>query len=183
MKLLVLAILVLVVIACFGSREGFVDFGLSGYKKPLGRFSFVDNQQNIDVSSLTPVEGALTADEVASVIRSMQEYVKSTQNVCLEPIQTIYVNKYSPDIYNARVMFYNKSHRFVTELVATLNGPETVVDIRTQVPSQDASGPDAFLGSSDFSGFTDSNEISPSSSATDAVIKAVAEDTRAYNSS
>ena len=186
MKLLILTILVLIVITCFGSREGFIDFGLSGYKKPVGRFSFVDTLQNIDVSTMTPVDEAISSNDIASIIRSIQVYVKDNYNVCLEPIQTVYINKYSPDIYNARVMFYNKTHRFATEIVATLNGPDTVADIRTQVPAQDVSGPVGFTDKSDTAAFTNSDEllksVSPSATAMDAVVKATAEDTRAYNS-
>lgn len=143
MKLPLIALAVIVTIACLGSREGFVDFGLSGYKKPIGRFAFAESTQNIDVSSMTPEEGPLSPDEIATVIKSIQEYVKSKHDVCLHPVQTIYINKYSPDIYDARIMFYNTTYHFGTELVATLSG-KTISSIRTSIPAEAISGPVGF---------------------------------------
>ncbi len=180
MKVLIVSLLVIVLIVCFGSREGFVDFGFSGYKKPVGRFAIDDIIQPVDVTSMTPEETSLSSADVSTIIRSIQVYVKDTHNVCLEPIQTIYINKYSPDIYNARVMFYNKTHRFATELVATLNGTNTIASVRTHVPAQDISGPAGYTSGSGAS-FADTDDflasVSPSKTAMDATIKAVAQET------
>lgn len=185
MNVLIISLLVLVIIACFGSREGFVDFGFSGYKKPVGRFAFTDTIQTVDVSAMEPLDDQLTPNEISSVIRAIQVYVKENHDVCLEPTQTIYINKYSPDIYNARVMFYNKAHRFATEIVATLNGTDTIASIRTQVPANDVSGPAGYTDAVT-SNFVQTDEflqsVSPSKNAMDAVIRATAQDTIAYNS-
>ena len=143
MKLPLIALAVIVAAVCLGSRESFVDFGLSGYKKPIGRFAFSDSIQNIDISSMKPEEGPVSPDEITTVIKSIQEYVKSKHNVCLHPVQTIYINKYSPDIYDARVMFYNTTHHFGAEVMATMTG-STIASIRTRVPAEAVSGPVGF---------------------------------------
>ena len=185
MHVLIVALLVIVLIVCFGSREGFADIGFSGYRKPVGRFAIDDTIQPVDVTSMEQIEAALTTAEVSSIIRSIQLYVKDNHSVCLEPIQTIYINKYSPDIYNARIMFYNKTHLFATELVATLNGTDTVASIRTHVPSGDVSGPAGYTDTNTAT-FTSTNEflesVSPSKTAMDAAVSAIAQDTNAYNS-
>ena len=118
MNYTLVALAVILMVFLCGSREGFIDFGLSGYVKPITNFK-VSEGAPVDVSQYKRDMTVLTRDEIAGIIKVMQESTKKESGQCLQPIQTIYINRYTGpqgDMYDSRVMFFDQVHDFVTEL-------------------------------------------------------------------
>ena len=186
--LLILSILLLILLC--GSREGFVDFGLSGWTKPVDHYSFVDKDMDIDMQKYKKDLTDIGTNKLSNIIYTVQQYAKKNTGQCLQPIETIYVNKYSGPqgtLYDTRLMFYDQKHYFMTELmtrlIETAGGDGfQVASMRTQIPASDSSGP----GGMDLPDPTGSNPgeflqqreilkaVSPSKSGMEAVLKALA---------
>ena len=184
--LLILAILLLILLC--GSREGFVDFGLSGWTKPVDNYSFVDKDMNIDMQEYKKDLTDIGTNKLSNIIYSVQQYAKKSTGQCLQPIETIYVNKYSGPqgtLYDTRLMFYDQKHYFMTELMTRLietgDGNFQVASMRTQIPASDSSGPggmDLPAPGNSPGEFLQQREIlkavAPSKSGMEAVLKALA---------
>ena len=135
--ILVLAV-VIFVLAC-GSREGFIDFGFSGYKKPITNFELKDGDA-ADLSNYKRDLTKVTPSEISSIISVIQKTAKEQTGQCLDPIQTVYINRYTNpqggSLFDSRVVFFDKSHHFVTELTAQMlknsNDTFSVLSLRTQ---------------------------------------------------
>ena len=184
MKYLVLVLVALMTICFMGSREGFVDFGFSGYHKPVSDFNFSDEVQAIDMSKYKRDSTEIPADKINGIVQVVRHSLKERTGKCMEPVETIYINKYSDDkasVYDTRFMFYDPAHFFMSEILATIiqnNGSDDfmVGTIRTQVPSADVSGPNPYVSDS-HSQFDEYpqilKDVGPSKSALDAVSKAL----------
>lgn len=184
MKYLILVLALLMVICFCGSREGFVDFGFSGYHKPVSDFSFDSETQAIDMSQYTKDITNIPAQKVNGIIDVLKSTILNTTGKCMIPIQTIYINKYSNDsstIYDTRFIFFDNKHSFASEILAKLIQNKDSEDfmvgsIRTQVPSNYV-GPDAFKGDVFGSSYEEYpqllKDISPSRDALQAVSMAL----------
>ena len=184
MKYLILVLALLMVICFCGSREGFVDFGFSGYHKPVSDFSFDSETQAIDMSQYTKDITNIPAQKVNGIIDVLKNTILNTTGKCMIPIQTIYINKYSNDsstIYDTRFIFFDNKHSFASEILAKLIQNKDSEDfmvgsIRTQVPSNYV-GPDAFKGDVFGSSYEEYpqllKDISPSRDALQAVSMAL----------
>ena len=191
MNYTLLLLVFLLAILLLGSREGFVDFGLSGWSKPVDHYSFVDKDMNIDMNTYKKVLTDITATKLRNIISSIQVYAKDKTQQCLEPIETVYVNKYSGpqgSMYDTRMMFYDQKNYFMTEIMTKLlekpggDGTFQVASMRTQIPAGDASGPAGsdMSASQPMSQFLSNPEIlqniAPSKSGMEAVLKALKQD-------
>tara|TARA_R110002074_G_scaffold282245_1_gene453768 strand:- start:1572 stop:2177 length:606 start_codon:yes stop_codon:yes gene_type:complete len=189
MNYTLLLLVFLLAILLMGSREGFVDFGLSGWTPPVDHYSFVDDNIKIDMNTYKKDITDISTSKLANLISSVQVYAKKTTNQCLQPIETIYVNKYSGPqgaLYDTRMMFYDAKNYFMTEIMTKLlekpggEGSFQVASMRTQVPADDASGPRGMdLGQlQPDSSFLPQSEIlssiNPSKSGMEAVLKTLA---------
>jgi len=153
MKYLILVLVALMAICFFGSREGFVDFGFSGYHKPVSDFDFADEVQAIDMSQFKRDLTKIPPGKLNDLVEVVKHTIKTKTGKCMTPVQTIYVNKYSGDkasVYDTRFMFYDPKHFFASEILAKViqnnDSDEFMVGtIRTQVPTS-AVGPQAFGG-------------------------------------
>lgn len=174
---LVALVLILMFLLC-GSREGFVDFGFSGYKKPVTNFRVSDGDA-VDLSEYKRDETLLTSDEISSMIGAIQERTKTDTGECLQPVQTIYINKYTGpqgNMYDSRIMFFDPAHQFVTELSSQLlkntGNSFSILSIKTP---QEISDKNAFKGGSiaNFLPETDlQTAIAPTKGLLDNVVKA-----------
>ena len=186
-----LALIVLLAIFFFGSREGFVDFGLSGWSKPVENFNVDEVETKVDLSQFKRELTDIAPSDLSKIIDTMTAFMQNKTGKCLTPIETIYVNKYSGPqgevMYDNRVMFYDTKHFFVTEVMSKLlkndNDSYTVASMRTQVPSRDVSGPAAMNDDvQQMSTFVDQDElltaINPSKSGMEAVLKALSKNTK-----
>ena len=185
MKYLILVLVALMAICFFGSREGFVDFGFSGYHKPVSDFSFADEAQAIDMSQYTRDVTKIPPNKINDIVEIVKSTIQNRTGRCMTPVQTIYINKYSSDkasVYDTRFMFFDPKHSFASEILAKLiqnNGSDEfmVGSIRTQVPSTYESGPVAFRGDTAGSTFEEYpqllKDIAPSRDAFQAVSRAV----------
>ena len=97
MKWIPITLLIIVILICCGSREGFVDFGFSGYKKPVSNFSFTDTVQDINLDNYKRDNSAVPPTTIAGIINSLKVHLSEKHSVCMEPIETMYVDKYSKD--------------------------------------------------------------------------------------
>lgn len=166
MKWVLVTLLIFVIIVCCGSREGFVDLGFSGYKKPISDFSFTDTLQDVNLDNYKRDNSAIPPTTIASVINAIQGHLSEKHSVCMEPIETMYVDKYTNQgevAYNSRMMFYSKDHHFAAEIMSksiqNADGSIVVASVRTQVPSSDISGPSAYSGEAAGSEFINRVEI------------------------
>ena len=191
MNYTLLLLVFLLVILLWGSREGFVDFGLSGWTKPVDHYSFVEKDMNIDMNAYKKQVTDVTTGKLSHIIATVQNYAKAKTGQCLQPIETIYVNKYTGpqgNMYDTRVMFYDQKNYFMTELMTKLlekPGDDSgfqVASMRTQIPAGDASGPQgsdmsqseplsAFLPQIDIL-----SSISPSKTGMEGVMKSISQD-------
>jgi len=167
MKWIPIALLIIVILICCGSREGFVDFGFSGYKKPVSNFSFTDTIQDVNLDNYKRDNSAVPAATIAGIINAVKVHLSEKHNVCMEPIETMYVDKYASGgevAYDSRMMFYSKDHHFAAEIMSksiqNADGSVVVASVRTQVPSSDISGPSAYSGEGAGSAFSNRVEIS-----------------------
>ena len=191
MNYTLLLLVFLLAILLWGSREGFVDFGLSGWSKPVDHYSFVEKDMNIDMNTYKKVLTDITATKLRNIISSIQVYAKAKTQQCLEPIETIYVNKYSGpqgSMYDTRMMFYDQKNYFMTEIMTKLlekpggDGTFQVASMRTQIPAGDASGPAGsdMSASQPMSQFLPQidilDSISPSKTGMEAVLKSISKD-------
>ena len=191
MNYTLLLLVFLLAILLWGSREGFVDFGLSGWSKPVDHYSFVDKDMNIDMNTYKKDLTDITAKKLRNIISSIQVYAKAKTQQCLEPIETIYVNKYSGpqgSMYDTRMIFYDQKHYFMTEIMTKLlekpggDGTFQVASMRTQIPAGDASGPAGsdMSASEPLSQFLPQPEIlksiAPSKTGMEAVLKSLKQD-------
>ena len=184
MNYLIVALAILLFICFCGTREGFVDFGLSGYHKPVGEFSMVEDVQDVDISSYKRDITQMPVSVINDVTQVVQSFIRERTGKCLQPIETIYVNKYSGEtgvMYDTRFMFYDPKHFFVSEIMARVlknnkSDTYTISSVRTQVPSADQSGPSPYGGAS-VDTFVSQPEIlsaiNPSNDALEAVSKAL----------
>lgn len=185
MKYLILVLAVLMVICFCGSREGFIDFGFSGYHKPVSDFSFADDAQAIDMSQYKRDVTKIAPNKISDIVEVVKSTILNRTGKCMVPIQTIYINKYSSDkasVYDTRFMFFDPKHSFASEILAKLiqnndSDDFMIGSIRTQVPSMYASGPAAFRGDVAGSSFEEYpqilRDIAPSQNAFQAVSRAV----------
>lgn len=67
---------------------------------------------------------AIPADFIAELLTKIQEHIKAETGLCMSPVQTIYVDKYSGDFYDVRVMFYSPEHHFSSEISAIFRDGE-----------------------------------------------------------
>ena len=189
MNYTLLFLVFLLAILLWGSKEGFVDFGLSGWTPPVDHYSFVENNMKIDMNTYKKDLTDISTSKLANIISSVQVYAKEKTGQCLQPIETIYVNKYSGPqgaMYDTRLMFYDAKNYFMTELMTKLlekpggEGDFQVASMRTQIPAGDASGPggmdlgqiqpnSAFLPQSEIL-----KSIAPSKTGMEAVLKTLA---------
>ena len=175
MNYTLLLLVFLLVILLWGSREGFVDFGLSGWTKPVDHYSFVEKDMNIDMNAYKKQVTDVTTGKLSHIIATVQNYAKA---------------KTGPqgNMYDTRVMFYDQKNYFMTELMTKLlekPGDDSgfqVASMRTQIPAGDASGPQgsdmsqseplsAFLPQIDIL-----SSISPSKTGMEAVMKSISQD-------
>lgn len=189
MKYLILVLIVLMAICFLGSREGFVDFGFSGYHKPVSDFSFADESQAVDMSQYTRDVTKIPSNKISDIVEVVKSTIKNRTGKCMIPIQTIYINKYSgadATVYDTRFMFFDPKHSFASEILAKLiqnndSDDFMIGSIRTQVPSSYESGPEAFRGDVSGSSFEEYPQllknIAPSSDALQAVSRAVKQNT------
>jgi hypothetical protein len=182
-----LVILLIILVCVFmGTKEGFVDFGLSGWEKPVAKFNVNEDPDPVDMSQYTQDLTDIAPSKIASILETVKSFMKEKTQKCLVPIETIYVNKYTGPrgtMYDTRFMFYDTKSYFVTELMSKVmeqgdTGNFTVSSARTQVPAADASGPQGSLPSSGCaSAFLPDTEllqsINPSKSGMEAVLKAL----------
>ena len=184
MNYLVFVLIALMVICFVGSREGFVDFGFSGYHKPASNFNFSEEVQAINMSDYRRDTTEIPVDKVNGIVQVVKHSLGQRIGRCMEPVETIYINKYSNDkasVYDTRFMFYDPKHFFMNEILATVlqnNGSDDYMigTIRTQVPSADVSGPLPYTenGGSHFEEYPQLlKDLGPSKSALDAVSKAL----------
>lgn len=185
MNYLILVLAALMAICFCGSREGFIDFGFSGYHKPASDFNFSDETQAVDMSQYTRDLTEVPVDTVRDIVVAVNDALKVKTGACMTPVQTIYINKYSNNkasVYDTRFMFYSPKHFFTTEILAKVvqnkDSPAyTVNTIRTQVPAASVGGPGPFGGEGEASSFEEYpqllRDIAPSSSALQAVSKAL----------
>jgi len=186
MNCTLILILVILFFVFMGSKEGFVDFGFSGWEKPVAKFNVNEDPDPLDMSLYTQDLTDISPGKIGSIIETIQEFMKEKTKKCLVPLETIYVNKYSGPrgtMYDTRFMFYDPSGYFVTELMGKVieqgdTDTFTVSSVRTQVPAADASGPQGSLPSSGCaSAFLPDTEllkaINPSSSGMEAVLKSL----------
>ena len=185
MKYLILVLAAIMAICFFGSREGFVDFGFSGYSKPVTDFSFADEAQAIDMSQYTRDVTNISPKKINDIVEIVKSTILNRTGKCMTPVQTMYINKYSSDkasVYDTRFMFFDPKHSFASEILAKLiqnnDSDEFMVgSIRTQVPSSYESGPAAFGGDVAASSFEEYpqilKDIAPSQNALQAVSRAV----------
>lgn len=166
MKWVITALLIIVILVCCGSREGFVDFGFSGYKKPVSNFTFTDTIQDINLDNYKRDNSAVPTATIAGIINALQVHLAEKHNICMEPVETMYVDRYSSGgniVYNSRMMFYSKKHHFATEIMSksmqNADGSVVIASVHTQVPSSDISGPSAYSGETKGSKFVDRVEI------------------------
>tara|TARA_R110002074_G_scaffold123161_1_gene258434 strand:+ start:211 stop:834 length:624 start_codon:yes stop_codon:yes gene_type:complete len=191
MNYTLLLLVFLLAILLWGSREGFVDFGLSGWSKPVDHYSFVEKDMNIDMNTYKKDLTDITTTKLRNIISSIQVYAKAKTQQCLEPIETIYVNKYSGpqgSMYDTRMMFYDQKNYFMTEIMTKLlekpggDGTFQVASMRTQIPAGDASGPAGsdMSASQPMSQFLPQidilDSISPSKTGMEAVLKSISKD-------
>ena len=186
MNYLVVALVILMAICFWGSREGFVDFGFSGYHKPVGDLNFSDELQAVDTSNYKRDSTVIPLEKLNAIANVVTEYLKNKTGKCMQPIETIYINKYSGesgDMYDTRFMFYDPKHFFVAEILAKVlqnkkSDQYMISSVRTQVPSVDQSGPLPYGGgaTSQFVEYPEIlNSINPSNNALQAVSKALEE--------
>lgn len=143
-KFLLIALFVFALVMCT-TREKFVEvFGFAGYAKP----ATVDYD-----SSLAPIKEEeyveqqkfeITPDIVSDIVNVIQKHVRDKQNLCVQPVETNFVNKLvnttdeTKVLYRARMMFMVPSgFPFGVAISAdVLMAPTpTLVRIQTQ-PSQ-----------------------------------------------
>ena len=182
-----LVILLIILVCVFmGTKEGFVDFGLSGWEKPVAKFNVNEDPDPLDMSQYTQDLTDIAPSKIGSILNSIKSFMKEKTQKCLVPIETIYVNKYTGPrgtMYDTRFMFYDTKSYFVTELMSKVleqgdTDNFTVSSVRTQVPAADASGPQGSLPSSGCaSAFLPDTQllqsINPSKSGMEAVLKAL----------
>ena len=184
MNYLIVALVILLFICFYGTREGFVDFGLSGYHKPVSEFSMVADVQDVDISNYKRDIAPIPVPVINEVTQVVQEFIRQRTGKCLQPIETIYINKYSGDngsVYDTRFMFYDPKHFFVSEIMAKIlqnKGADaySISSVRTQVPSADQSGPSPYGGNAADSFISQPeilSAINPSKDAMEAVSKAL----------
>jgi hypothetical protein len=181
-------VILLIILFCvfMGTREGFVDFGLSGWEKPVAKFNVNEDPDPLDMSQYTRDLTDIAPSKISSILATVKDFMKEKTSKCLVPLETIYVNKYSGPrgaMYDTRFMFYDPKSYFVTELMSKVveqgdTNNFTVSSVRTQVPAADASGPQASLPSSGCaSAFLPDTEllqsINPSRNGMEAVLKAL----------
>tara|TARA_Y100001936_G_scaffold106731_2_gene104850 strand:- start:13676 stop:14236 length:561 start_codon:yes stop_codon:yes gene_type:complete len=182
MKMMYLLLFVAVLfIVLRSTKEGFVDYGFSGWKKPVPRLTITDGKP-VDTSTLRRDLTVLSPDTIGGIVNAVAESAKQTTNMCFTPIETIYINKYSGesgDFFDSRIMFYCPNNYFTVELISQVRAEGTgyrVTSMRTQVPSNDANGPSGFANDTG-SVFVSHDEllktVSPSNSAMNAVLKAL----------
>lgn len=163
------------------TKENFVDFGFSGWKKPVDRLA-LSYGSPVNLSGYKRDLTVLSSTQIGGIIDAMMKAGKKATKMCLDPIETIYINKYSGedgDIYDSRVMFYSKDHYFAVELIGQVKSEGNgyrVVSLRTQRPANDANGPtaDSLQGfqAASFTPYDDMlKKVSPSKSAMEAVLK------------
>ena len=181
MKYLVLVLTALMAICFFGSREGFIDFGFSGYSKPVSDFSISDDAQGVDMTQYRRDTTDIPTGKLSDIVEIVKSTISKKTGKCMVPIQTIYINKYSNDkaaVYDTRFMFFDPKHSFASEILAKIiqnndSDEFTVGSIRTQVPSNYTSGPAAFTGdvkASSFEAYPQIlKDIAPSQNALQAV--------------
>lgn len=186
MNYLVIALVLLLVFCFWGSREGFVDFGFSGAHKIARNVSFSEDIQDVDLSSYKRDLTEIPIAKLDAIAQVVQHAVNRITGKCMQPIETIYINKYSGetgDAYDARFMFYDAKHSVATEILAKVLQNEgsdeyMIAQVRTQVPSADRSGPAAFT-SGNQAQWVEYPEIlksvAPSKDAMDAVVKSLNE--------
>ena len=186
MNYLIIALAILLAICFCGSREGFVDFGFSGWQKPVEDFSFSKDVQDVDLSTYTRDTSEIPISKLNDIAQVVQHSVKKITGKCMKPIETIYINKFSSetgDAYDTRFMFFDPKHSFVSEILAKVlqnkgSDDYSIASIHTQVPSNDTSGPLPY-GDNSQAQWVEYPEIltsiSPSKDALGAVTKALEE--------
>ena len=189
MNYLTVALILILFFCLCGSREGFIDHGFSGMHKPVDNFNFSVDVQAVDTSNYKKDLTQIPVDKLNEIAMVVQQYITQYTGNCMQPIETIYINKYTGDggdMYDTRFMFYDPIHFFVVEILAKVlqNDGSTeymVATISTQVPSSDSSGPSAYNGNSAGT-FVEYPEIlssiAPSKDAMDAVVKSLKENTQ-----
>lgn len=185
-----LALLILLALFFVGTREGFVDFGLSGWSKPVENFDVDITEKKFDFSQFKRELTDISPADLSKLIEVTKGFMKQKTGKCLTPIETVYVNRYTGPqgevLYDSRMMFYDTKHYFVTELMGKLlkndDNSYTVASMRTQVPAQDVSGPAAMNDSvTQMSQFVQKDDllaaINPSKTGMQAVLKALNKNT------
>ena len=186
MNYLVIALVILLFFCFCGSREGFVDFGFSGWHKPVEDFNFSEDVQDVDLSTYTKDLTEIPTAKLDAIAQVVKAAVNKITGKCMQPIETIYINKYTGstgDAYDARFMFFDHKHSFVAEILAKVlqnkgSDEYTIASVRTQVPAADISGPAAY-GGNGAAGWVEYpqilKDISPSKDALAAVTKSLQE--------
>ena len=141
---LILVIVLVLAIICWPSmKENFIDFGFSGYRKPIDELSINKTVKEVDVSDYTKVLSNPSSEEVKDILNITQSYVNKNFGVCLHPILVNYVDKYTgPEdpktkksdlMYKSRAMFFDSRQHFGVQVDSTVVNNELVF-VGTQTP-------------------------------------------------
>ena len=105
----ILAILAIIIILTT-KKEKFVEvMGFAGITKDTSDIVIADNIGKVDETKYTKQEKySITPDITNDIVKLIQKYINSKYGICVHPIETNYINKYTNKtdiLYKSRMIF------------------------------------------------------------------------------